>query len=199
MIRKCAKDIQAIFFNSTSPIRIATYSRTRATRSRITNSPFKQMKVMNKILLAIALIAVGCASQKGATTTTAGRGDTRTAPVENIDDNIYLLQEISKDKSYGFEKSNPVKVRGSSENSGPKNERRFLNALLGPNGEEIRYYRAGSCCPFKTPNGLIDNTGMLDAYKVSWAGSPDTLTIYINIYDEGDLKIPVGFTAKKKR
>jgi hypothetical protein len=30
--------------------------------------------------------------------------------------------------------------------------RRFLNALSGPNGEKIEYYRIGSCCPFETKN-----------------------------------------------
>ncbi|QHT72044.1 2-dehydro-3-deoxyphosphooctonate aldolase [Rhodocytophaga rosea] len=107
------------------------------------------------------------------------------------------MTESANDKTYGYEKGNPVKVGGSKENSGPKNQRRFLNGLLGPNGEQIKYYRAGSCCGFKTPNGLFDNIGLLDLYKVYWDGS-DTLNIYINLYDKGDLMIPVGLTAKQK-
>jgi hypothetical protein len=88
-------------------------------------------------------------------------------------------------------------VGGSNESSGPRSERRFLNALLGPNGEEVKYFRAGSCCPFKTPNGILD-TGLLDRYRVSWTGSKDTLDIFINMYDKGDLQIPVGLTARTK-
>lgn len=154
---------------------------------------------MNKLFLSIGLtILIGCASQKVGTTSTGRRGDTRTKPIEFLDDNTYRLTETSDDKSYAYNKSNPVKVGGSNESSGPKNERRFLNALLGPNGEEIKYFRAGSCCPFKTPNGLIGNSGMLDRYRVSWTGSSDTLDIYINMYDKGDLKIPLGLNAKKK-
>ena len=152
-----------------------------------------------KIFFTIAFaIVTACATQKSSTTTAAGRGDARASQIQIIDDNTYLLTEMSSEKDYGFKKSNPVKVGGISERSGPLNERRFLNALLGPNGEEIRYLRAGSCCPFKTPNGMLNNTGMLDIYRIFWSGGQDTLDIYINMYDKGDLKIPIGLTAKKK-
>jgi hypothetical protein len=154
---------------------------------------------MKKTLAILSIIIVsGCASQKGVTSGNTARGDTRTKNIELLDDNTYLLLEPSEDKTYAFDKSNPVKVGGSNERSGPKNERRFLNALSGPNGEAVKYFRAGSCCPFKTPNGIIDNTGMLDTYRVFWDGGKDTVNIYINMYDKGDLKIPVGFTARKK-
>ena len=149
---------------------------------------------MKRILLVAGILLAGCASQKGA----VGQGDTRTIPVEHLDDYTYLLVESSNESSYGYDQKNPVKVGGSNENSGPINERKYLNALLGPNGEPVKYFRAGSCCPFKTPNGLFENTGMLDRYRVFWEGGKDTLDIYINMYDKGDLKIPNGFTARKK-
>lgn len=153
---------------------------------------------MKKTLTIIGLIALfGCASQKGTNTSKVGLGDTRTKPIELLDDDTYILTEATEEKSYGYEKSNPIKVGGISESSGPKNERRFLNALLGPNGEEVKYFRAGSCCPFKTPNGFVENSGMLDRYRIYWTGSKDTLDIFINMYDKGDLKIPAGLTAKK--
>ena len=144
------------------------------------------------------MVLIGCASQKSTSTSKVGQGNTRTKPIELLDDNTYLLTEKADENNYGYGKSNPIKVGGVSENSGPKNERRFLNALLGPNGEEVQYYRAGSCCPFKTPHGFIDNSGMLDNYKVTWTGAKDTLDVFINMYDEGDLKIPAGLTAKKQ-
>ena len=154
---------------------------------------------MYKTILAIGLLfATGCASPKRATTASAGEGDTRTKPIEYLDDNSYLLVDISDEPTYGYDQSCPVKVGGVGESSGPLNERRFLNGLLGPNGEEIGYFRAGSCCPFKTPNGIVANSGMLDLYRVFWSGGSDTLDIYINMYDKGDLKVPVGLTAKKK-
>lgn len=154
---------------------------------------------MNKLLITIGLaVLLGCSSQKTSTASKKESGTTPPKQVEFIDDNTYLLTVQSDDKSYGYDQSNPIKVGGVKESSGPMNERRFLNGLLGPNGEELSYKRSGSCCSFKTPNGLFNGTGLLDAYEVSLKGSSDKLTIYINMYDKGELKVPVGLTAKKK-
>jgi hypothetical protein len=153
---------------------------------------------MYKCILLIGLILViGCSPKKAVVSSELPTGDTRTKEVVLIDDITYLLTEFSDDKTYGYDKANPVKVGGAKESIGPKNERRFLNGLLGPNGERIEYSRVGSCCHFTTPNGVINNTGLLDIYRITWKGSPDTLSIYLNMYDKGDLKIPVGLTAKK--
>lgn len=141
-------------------------------------------------ILAVMILVSGCSSTKKST-----GGHSRTTPPQYLSDDAYLLTIASDDNTYGYQQHNPVKVGGLT--NGPSNERRFLNGLSGPNGESIRYYRAGSCCPFKTPNGLMNKTGMLDKYMVTWVGATDTLAIYINMYDEGDLKIPVGLTARR--
>lgn len=112
-----------------------------------------------------------------------------------VDDNTFLVSEISTNSSYGYSPKNPVEVGG--ELGGPKNERRYLNALTGPNGEAISYYRSGSCCPIKSEKALFGNSVMLDNYRVSWEGSKDTVSIYINMYDSGKLKAPKGFGLKK--
>lgn len=154
---------------------------------------------MYKVFFTAGLLTIAaCASHNTVNTGNRGRGDTRTTEIEFLDDDTYILTEQSTDASYGYDKANPIKVGGSKEQTGPENQRNFLNALLGPHGETVRYYRAGSCCPFKTPNGLINNTGMLDIYTLTYTGSSDTLSLYLNLYDKGDLMIPVGFTAKKK-
>lgn len=103
----------------------------------------------------------------------------------------------SPDKSYGFTQSNPIKVGGRTESMGPKNERRFLSALKGPNGETVRFYREGSCCLFETPNVEEGFKGSLDIYKIYWEDIADTLKIYINMYDKDSLMIPSGLTSKK--
>lgn len=124
---------------------------------------------------------------------------TKQSITNNLKDNeTFELFEISKDPTYGLSEKNPVQVGGVSTNEGPRNERRFLNALAGPNGEKISYYRAGSCCPIKSDKDIM-GTGrvMLDNYQVTWEGSKDTLSIYINMYDSGSLKAPKGFTIKK--
>ncbi|MFH7004262.1 hypothetical protein [Flavobacterium bizetiae] len=71
---------------------------------------------------------------------------------EPVEQDYFHITAQSSDESYGFAESNPIKVGGSSEGIGPKNERRFLSALKGPNGETVRFYRQGSCCLFETPN-----------------------------------------------
>jgi hypothetical protein len=152
----------------------------------------------NILLIWILIVMAGCASPRTKSSLASGKGDTRTKAVENIDNNTYLLVEVAEDRTYAFDAANSVKVGGSKNGNGPLNERRYLNALLGPKGEPVKYYRAGSCCSFKTPNALIGDSGLLDRYRVTWEGSKDTVNIFLNIYDEGDLKIPAGFTAKKK-
>lgn len=112
------------------------------------------------------------------------------------DNDTFLVEEISTDKSYGFSPKNPVEVGGSKDSQGPLNERRYLNALTGPNGEKISYHRLGSCCPFKSENGLM-GAALLDNYRVTWENSTDTVSIYINMYDSGLLKAPYGFGIKK--
>lgn len=139
----------------------------------------------------LALIFLGCGSSRQ--TGMVKSKDTQTRPYRFIDQRTYLISEPSTDKTYGYSQNNPIKVGGVD----PTNERRFLNALLGPNGEEITYLRGGSCCPFETPNGFVNNMGMLDIYRVTMKGSKDTLALYINMYDAGDLFIPVGLSAKK--
>jgi hypothetical protein len=139
-----------------------------------------------KYLIFIAMLAMSlsCSSSKQA-------GKTKL-----VNSQTFLLTEVSTDKTYGFSEKNPVEVGGAKNMEGPLNERRYLNALAGPNGEEVSYYRRGSCCPVKSDNGFM-GTAMLDNYRVTWEGSTDTVSIYINMYDQGVLKAPVGFTIKK--
>ena len=107
----------------------------------------------------------------------------------------FLIEETSRDETYGYSADNPVRV-GGGRAAGARNQQRYLNALRGPAGQEVSYNRRGSCCMFKTPNGM-NGMGLLDAYQVSWAGLAKPKTLYINLYDEGWLKAPKGFTVAK--
>lgn len=148
------------------------------------------------ISFAFVLLFSACAAKKTGSASNKMSTDDRTIPVKQLTDNTYLLTEYATDANYGSVR-NPVKVGGVKENQGPVNERKYLNALLGPHGETVKYFRSGSCCPFKTKNGFIDDTGLLDHYRVFYEGGRDTVSIYINMYDFGNLYIPVGFTARK--
>ncbi len=159
-----------------------------ATKSSLLDNPVTPM-LINKHLVftGIILFLISCSSTKNAT---------NYSKPKLLNDHTFLITEVATDKTYGVTEKNPVKVGGAKNSEGPINERRFLNALTGPNGEEISYYRAGSCCHFKTKNGMM-GTGLLDNYRVTWEGAKDTISVYINMYDYGELKAPVGFGIRK--
>lgn len=100
---------------------------------------------------------------------------------------------ILTDKTYGYTEKNPIKVGGGE--NGPANERKYLNSLTGPNGEKVSYNRDGSCCAFSTKNSPFGK-GLLDVYTVTYEGKKDSVTLYLNMYDEAKLKAPVGFKMK---
>jgi len=138
---------------------------------------------MKKILLIIVvgmMLISACKSSKG----TSGGSSKKSSAVTIV----------STDNTYGYTEGNPIKVGGTE--SGPANERKYLNTLAGPNGEEISYVRVGSCCPFNTPNGLMGG-GLLDRYEIKWSGQTAPVYLYLNMYDKEELKAPVGFTIKK--
>ncbi len=138
------------------------------------------------VYIGIFALVVSCSSTK------------RTVQTKLKNNQTFELTEISNDPTYGFSQNNPIQVGGVDKKEGPLNERRFLNALAGPNGESISYYRAGSCCPIESKNDPFGfGAVMLDNYRVTWEGARDTISIYINMYDYGTLKAPVGFTIKE--
>jgi len=147
-------------------------------------------------VLGITLLLAGCKS----TAKVAGnRGMTNygspRVKQELVNDQMFLIKEHTTDETYGYTEKNPIMV--GSVGGGPLNERRFLNALLGPNGEQISYQRLGSCCPFQTKNGTFSDTGFLDKYAITYQGLDTSIVLYINMYDSDVLKVPVGFTLKK--
>lgn len=103
----------------------------------------------------------------------------------------FIIETTSTDETYGFTEKNPIRVGGTS----PANERRFLNSIFGPEGQKLTYERLGSCCHFKTPNGMLD-TGLLDMYEVKYEGLKEPVVIYIDMYDYAPLAAPKGFTLK---
>ena len=148
-------------------------------------------------VLGITLLLVGCKTTAKVGGKTGGMVDYGSPRVkqELVNDQMFLVKEYATDKTYGYSEKNPIMV--GKEGGGPKDERRFLNALAGPNGEEISYQRLGSCCGFFTKNGLFGDSGMLDMYEVTYEGLGKPITLYINMYDSDVLQVPVGFTLRK--
>ena len=138
--------------------------------------------------LVVLLTLVACGSSMN-TYKTSGK-----KPVL-LNNSTFKIDIYSDDPTYGYTEKNPIMVGGVSE--GPLNERRFLNALMGPNGEAITYSRIGSCCHFKTKNGLSGKADLLDMYRIAYKGLEKEIVLYINMYDADELKIPVGFKKKE--
>jgi hypothetical protein len=145
----------------------------------------------NLFILLIAIVLTSCGSSRK---TSSSNAILASSDIPQLTNGVaFVITEKSTDAEYGSSKK-PIKVGGVADSEGPLNERRFLNALAGPNGEEITYDRQGSCCPFDTPNSSFG--GMLDVYIITWKGQDKPMKLYINMYDKGALKIPVGFSAK---
>jgi len=112
--------------------------------------------------------------------------------LELHDADTFKIKEYSNDSSYGYTKENPIKVGGAKDGVGPLNERRFLNALVGPNGEIISYERLGS-----TSTGRNELTRVIiDMYKITYDGLKQDIILYVNMYQTSELKVPSGFKLK---
>ena len=96
--------------------------------------------------------------------------------------------------TYGFIEKKPIKV-GGIDSSGPISEREYLNSLPGPKGEAVTFHRIGSCCFFTSKTSPMGG-GLLDQYAVSYEGKKDTVVMYLNMYEKGKLRAPVGFIMK---
>lgn len=138
--------------------------------------PFRSLNVL---LILSALLLASCASSRPR----AGGGES------NARADIHAAD-------YGYSPENPIRVGGASPRQGPPAERAYLSSLRGPNGEPVTYEREGSCCPFETENGF-GGLGLLDGYKVEYDGIEKPVTLYLNMYDGGELGAPVGFTRVK--
>jgi hypothetical protein len=114
-----------------------------------------------------------------------GRSDS-TAPF------VRQILEISVDARYGYTKENPIRV-GPHSSGGTG--RLYLNALLGAAGEPAEYERVGACCTFRTPNSP-NGFGLLDIYRIRVDGSSGDRYLYVNWYDAGPPKIPIGFVQR---
>ena len=91
---------------------------------------------------------------------------------------------VSTDKTFGYTQENPIKVGGDAFD-GPPRERAYLDNLLGPNGENILYWRTSSL-PF--------GDTILDIFEVSFADK--TVTLYVDEYAFTEPQAPVGFTCQ---
>lgn len=149
------------------------------------------MKKIHFFILSV-LILTSCVSTKS---TLKNVDDNAPAPILRSD-NSFLITEYSTDKKYGYNKDYPINVFYVTTRDESSNQIRFLNALAGPKGEKISFKRLESCCPFASKRSNM-GAGLLDVYELKWEGQKTPVLLYINIYEKGYLKVPVGLSLKK--
>jgi hypothetical protein len=104
------------------------------------------------------------------------------------------LTKMAESDKYGLTPEYPVKV-GKTGNSGPLNQRMYLELLRDAQGNKLKYERVGSCCAYKSENGFM-GYAMVDRYEVKYKdkdGNAKKTIIYISFYDFEEPLIPVGF------
>lgn len=144
------------------------------------------------LLLLVTLLSVSCVSTKS---TLKNVDDNAPIPLLTVD-NTFVIKEFSTDKRYGFDKDYPVNVFYYTTRNETINQERYLNALAGPKGQKISFKKLESCCPFPSKRSEM-GAGFLDVYEVTWEGLKTPVILYMNIYEKGYLKVPVGFGLKK--
>ena len=76
------------------------------------------------------------------------------APIPQLNkENIFVVKSISTDPKYGFDQDYPVNVFYKNTNDENLNATRYLNALAGPNGEEIEFTKLES--PTCSPSAVV--------------------------------------------
>ncbi|MGL4385371.1 MAG: 2-dehydro-3-deoxyphosphooctonate aldolase [Flavobacterium sp.] len=149
---------------------------------------------MKKIfgLVASLFLFVSCISTKSTL-----KNVDNNAPIPKLTkNNTFVITAFSKDKKYGYDKDYPINIFYRGTKDDVINQQRFLNALAGPNGEAITFSKLESCCPFPSKNTEM-GAGFLDVYEIKWEGLKKPILLYLNIYERGQLMVPVGFSLKK--
>jgi hypothetical protein len=157
----------------------------------------------NLFLLTILCFLVACSNKKAMQNSSNqhSKGATSISTVDNLEvaQNAYLLTKISDDPEYGYTSKKPIKVASmKSDENIAQNEYLYMNALLGPDGEEIEYKRTGSCCGYKSnsPKAFL-GSALLDKYEVTIKGKTEKKVLYLDMYESGIVVAPLGFTFKK--
>jgi len=107
---------------------------------------------------------------------------------------IPRLTKTADNDKYGFTSERPIKV-GTGPDGGPANQRAYLNLIRDQQGKPIKYKRLGSCCDYKSENGIF-GFAMLDIYEITYLdenGTEKKATVYISFYDYEEPKIIFGF------
>ena len=108
------------------------------------------------------------------------------------------MYDVAEDVKYGYTSEMPIQVGGRNRNEHVLNQRRYLNALTGPKGQEVNYKQLESCCYVKKNLQGVTNLTYLDRYEISYEGNPQRFIIFIDTFEKGKMYAPKGFAFKTK-
>lgn len=131
-------------------------------------------------ILAIAMLCVGAqvyVGAKQAAQTTAAPQDGRT-PTTCAE---------AADPDYGLTAQKAVRIGGGALYMAAR-QRRYLEALRGPEGQEIAFRRTGT-------TATETNGTPIDMWEITWPGQNKPVTLYLFAYLYGEPKVPKGFTC----
>ena len=95
---------------------------------------------------------------------------------------------VADEPEFATSKDHPVQVGGGALTIAAR-ERRYLDALRGPEGQPVQYKRVGT-------ERTTDQATILDRYEVSYPGLEKPLYLFLDAYHFDDaLKAPKGFTC----
>ncbi len=114
---------------------------------------------------------------------------------ESIPEEYMLIpDEVSRDPTYGYAPSNPIKVGGIKHDCGPLNEREYLLNLRNVYYERPQIQRIGRCCAFDMPDSA--SRGHLDVFRLIFTSTQDSVLLYLNMYEYEQPKAPKGFRLR---
>jgi hypothetical protein len=151
------------------------------------------MKIKSIVLLLLILVgSVSCVSTKSTL-----KNVNNSVPIPKLTaTNTFVITQYSKDPKYGYNPDYPINVFYRNAKDETINQQRYLNALSGPKGEKLFFKKIEVCCPFPTKNSEMGG-GFLDIYEVTWVGQKSPIKLYLNIYEKGELMVPMGFELVK--
>jgi hypothetical protein len=96
--------------------------------------------------------------------------------------------QIATDPTYGLSPENPIRLGSVNLYDGVARMEAYLNTLRGPKFEEISYTRLNPIF-----NGAEQ---VVDRYEISYAGLPEPITLYFDMYTYKAPMAPASFTCE---
>jgi len=116
---------------------------------------------------------------------------------------------LSKDSSYGYSAESPILLKRGNPKRSIQNSKMFLSRLRTDDNQTLNIIAIATVISpnHKEPKIKLTNRytgmplngdpGILDKYIFVTSRTKDTIGLYVDIYNKGDIKIPLGLKYKE--